>query len=348
MSDRSTTPGNARSRSARGNVVIDMFAGPGGWSEGLRTLGMTDFGIEWDDAASSTRYAAGHATWQADLRTVDPLIFRAFDPLWGLIASPPCQSFSVAGKRQGLDDERGELVWLPLSWIATLRPEWVALEQVPEVLPIWKRTAQIIEAYGYSTWTGILNAADFGVPQTRERAILMAHRRRPVTPPEPTHAKNEQANPMFGVGRKKWITMAEALGWGLTRTPAGTVCANSGRQGGSSPLDGGSGARKRYYDAMQTPGHWAWRRPATAVCGDARIFEPKYRKGTERAGENSIAVTTEEALVLQSFRRDYPVAGATEKVKQQQIGNAIPPVLAAAIIASLVGVPNPSYSGDTT
>lgn len=62
-------------------------------------------------------------------------------------------------------------------------PEWVAMEEVPDVLPLWKQYAAILRAWGFSVWVGILNAADYGVPQTRRRAILLASRVRTAEPP---------------------------------------------------------------------------------------------------------------------------------------------------------------------
>lgn len=68
----------------------------------------------------------------------------------------------------------------PARFIAAGNPEWVALEQVPEVLPLWKVYAAELTKRGYSAWCGKLNAANYGVPQTRERAILIASRVRRV------------------------------------------------------------------------------------------------------------------------------------------------------------------------
>lgn len=103
------------------------------------------------------------------------------------------------------------LVLEPARWAHDLRPEWVALEQVPAVLPLWEELARGLRLLGYSVWTGILNSADFGVPQTRRRAFLMASRVRQIHPPEPTHAKDPTPT-LFGTP-EKWVSMAEALGW---------------------------------------------------------------------------------------------------------------------------------------
>lgn len=211
--------------------IVDLYAGPGGWSEALRALGRgrSEIGIEYDAAACLTRTAAGHATIRADIGTLDPVRFAG--RLEGLIASPPCQAFSSAGKGaarnllpQLLDsirnrrwDDRADpdpRVWLIVNlgrWLQDLTPEWIALEQVPAVLPIWHAYADLLRGRGYSVWVGILNAADFGVPQTRRRAILIASNTRTVHPPEPTHAA-EPVPSLFGE-LAPWVTMADALGW---------------------------------------------------------------------------------------------------------------------------------------
>lgn len=81
-------------------IVLDGFAGPGGWSEGIRRyLGLHDVGLEWDEAATLTRKAAGHTTIRVDVSSfvLAPVIGR----VWGLLMSPPCTKFSAAGKGFG-------------------------------------------------------------------------------------------------------------------------------------------------------------------------------------------------------------------------------------------------------
>lgn len=366
------TPDSLPSISKRN--VIDLFAGPGGWSEGLKALGYSEVGIEWDEAACATARAAGHERVQADVAELDPMASPL--PVWGLIASPPCQAWSMAGKGGGrrdvehviacameiaagndtraehaakCEDERSMLVVEPLRWAKALESEWIALEQVPPVLELWTLFAQILGTWGYSTWAGVLEAERYGVPQTRERAVLMASRTRTVQPPAATHQwyAGQGDSPRHEVTMlgeiKPYVTMAEALGWGMTERPCITVTAGSGRQGGPDPLDGGSGARATLRRERDR-GAWAYERPATAVCGDPRIFPPGWRgspedyarpEGPTRAGTNAIRVTVEEAGVLQSFRRDYPWQG-TKNDQHRQVGNAVPPLLARAVLAELV------------
>jgi DNA (cytosine-5)-methyltransferase 1 len=79
--------------------VVDLFAGPGGWSEALALCGITEVGIELNPWACSTRRSAGHLTVEASVSDMSPDQF-AFPR--GLIASPPCQAFSTAGRRAGM------------------------------------------------------------------------------------------------------------------------------------------------------------------------------------------------------------------------------------------------------
>jgi DNA (cytosine-5)-methyltransferase 1 len=148
-----------------------------------------------------------------------------------------------ADARARRDADMSILVVEPLRWALALRPEWVALEQVPEVLPLWEVMASLLQAHGYSAWTGKLEAERFGVPQTRERAILIAHRSRAVVPPEPTHQRYVPGEPqrhevtMFGEVLP-WVSMAEALGWERSSSRSGLTTRGRARARSSSSRSG--------------------------------------------------------------------------------------------------------------
>lgn len=385
--------------------VLDLFAGAGGWEVGAQGLGLDVLGVELDPAACQTRDAAGLATLRADIAALDPLDH----PCDGLIASPPCQAWSMAGKGGGrrdiehvvacllelaaghdtrrehatkCEDGRSLLVVEPLRWTLALRPEWVALEQVPPVLELWKLYAQLLERVGYQCWTGVLEAERYSVPQTRERAILMASRTGPVCPPEPTHQRYVPGEPQrhdvtLDGEVLPWVSMAEALGGleGEVPSPAPTVTGGGGGPGGVEVFASRE-ARERARTAMWVNGNQpnAARRavdePAPTVCFGRNSAEVRWMRsnfGENPSGGNvpradtepaasitgqhggmdwtyerrgAVRVTLAEASVLQGFDPDYPWQGSRTACFSQ-IGNAIPPPLARAVLASILdGIPS--------
>lgn len=383
---------------------IDLFAGPGGWDEGVRPLGIRPLGIEWDDAACATARAAGHVRYQADIAELDPVeIKRALvgpDVLDGLIGSPPCQGFSMAGKRRGrgdsesllaaipdmterdvrtelhqhMADDRSILVLEPLRWALALRPRWCAWEQVPAVLPIWEACGEVLRSIGYSVETGVLQAEQYGVPQTRKRAILVARDVQMTAAlgesalPECTHSRYYSRTPeKLDVGVLPWVSMARAMGWGWTGGPSWTVMTARNRQAGSDVLRGSSWRAGKIRELLasdewlapadgdrlpngQLAPHGMTHRPSMTVTGGgsatggAEPFGNAARQGMARerdagrwVGSDSLRVTVEEAAVLQSFPVDYPWRG-TRTAQYRQVGDAVPPLLARAVVAAVSGV----------
>lgn len=403
------------------DLVVEGFHGPGGWAEGRRILGLTTLavGMEWDAAACATAKAAGHTVVRCDVAQYPTAPFRG--RIVGKVDSPPCQAWSRAGKGLGLVDQplvhqavedlaagrdtratlltackdpRSLLAAEPMRWHHDLRPEWIAMEEVPDVLPLWKQYAAILRTWGYSVWCGILNAADYGVPQTRRRALLIASRVRDITAPDATHAEHPMHD-LFGDCRKPWTTMAEALGWaagqivntrGDRKTPGGNDFSADGpswaltEKARSWVLRNGNqpNAAERGLDEPAPTmafGHnsarveWVFKRtaggyerldpnkPAPAVkpgnpsgASSAPRFDDlvilpssKAFVATQEARDmvgaptHTVRITQAEAAVLQSFPADYPWKGT--KTKQfEQIGNAVPPLLAAHVLASATGI----------
>jgi site-specific DNA-cytosine methylase len=343
--------------------ALDLFAGAGGWDVAAGRLGIIADGVEIMREALATRAVAGLETVGHDVWNYDLNVGYDYD---GLIASPPCQTFSLAGKGKGrealdkvlslidrgwddiadlrkqgesLGDDRTALVLTPLHYAYEMRPEWIAWEQVPTVLPVWERCAVEIENMGYSVWTGNLQAEMYGVPQTRKRAFLLASRTREVRPPTPTHSRYYPHSPeRLDEGVKKWISMAEALGWGLQERPSPTVTGGGTETGGAEPI-------AKLMERWVSRPDWCYRRPATTVVVGTFhpevIAAPGYRTEVSRQNApDSVRVTVAEAGVLQSFPADFPWQGGPkggDGPAYLQAGNAVPPLLAEPVLSTVTG-----------
>ena len=425
-------------------IALDVFAGVG-WGVACRWLGIREYGVEIAKSAIRLRTANGMRTIYRDVWS--GLRFPWLVPFHRLyIASPPCQTFSIAGGGEGrkalgdvLDaidaglykdvdklialgerlDPRTALVLAPLAHIWQHRPVLVALEQVPEVLPVWHAYAREMRGLGYSVHVEVMRAEQFGVPQTRKRAILMARLDGKVQPPTPTHSRYYSTDPgRIDPGVEKWVSMAEALGdvpGSLMSTystngdyakrgeraadqPASTITSkadrsqwvardNSSNSGNGLrsvnlpsrtitskadriKLEGpgwvarkamGAGMVERHGDrpgrtldqpaftirgnvgGMEPGGfvfreelrEWGWLdAPATTVAGDPRITA---REHGEQSG-TSLRLTHLEAAALQSFPPEMLWPG-NQGERFLAIGNAVPPLMAAAILGTLLAPP---------
>lgn len=302
---------------------VDLFAGAGGWDVGAAALDLSGVGIEFDVDICATRKAAGLDTLDGDVRAFDPADFSGVDLL---LASPPCQSFSVLGRRTGLremekivdavhagtilstEDLRAGLVTTPLEWALRMRPRALAFEQVPTVLPIWEACARVLRQHGWSTWVGRIDAEAYGVPQTRRRAVLLAARDREVTRPRPTHSRYHTHSPAkLDEDVEPWVSIADAFEFGSERpfTHLGDVKTSRGTM--------------REVD-----------RPAPTLL--AALDNGNYRWVND---EKTIRLTPSDVGVLQSFGVDYPWQGSLRS-QFTQVGNAVPPLLSTRILQSLL------------
>ena len=357
-------------------MIVDLYSGARGWDEGARLLGIDGIvGVELDEWACRTSVAAGHPVIRADVERYPAGHLAGRVDV--LIESPPCQTFSTAGKgagrvietelraavadavagRRNLGAHRRAMVrtlaaamprktvrsarmqarrtpgqprWVETEpwtraertaeaqaqvrgatqvvvaarWIYDVRPRAIALEQVPAVLPLWQAMRPGLERLGYSVAVGLLSSEQYGVPQTRRRAVLVARLDGEARLPEPTHRPYRRGVPQHeGDARLlPWRSMADAL---PHRGPF-TVISNYGT--GGDPKNRG---RRTH------------REPAFTVTGKIsrlRLVDPD--------GRELPRLTPSEAGLLQGFPADWPWSGNDIA---QQIGNACPVPLAAAL-----------------
>ncbi len=300
--------------------TVELFAGPGGWDEGARMRGM-DLGIVGFDIsqdAVATARAAGHDRSRTDVATLGP---RMFPGATGLIASPPCPTFSPAGRRTGLGDDYQKVldVWSSLGWGIPLEEalvsiqdvqdvrtamlaiagtfalgagvDWAVFEQVPAIEFAWEDLAAEFYAQG---WEGVdvltIDAADYGVPSRRRRVFLLACRYQPLGPV---------------LLERGTTTLASALGW------------DSGHRvntRGQRRTFGGN-----WFDAD---------RPSWCLTGSSRTWER----------EDGLRLTQAEAGTLVGFRPDYPWHGSRTSAFLQAADAVSPPIAAAVLGAATANI----------
>ena len=316
-------------------TTIDLFAGAGGASLGLRNAGFHhNLCIEWDEDAASTLVAAGLPGVHGDVRELSHYDnLEHVDLMW---ASPPCQAFSHAGKRKGPSDERNGWPWT-LDVIDHLHSrgigqEWVICENVPGMTYhsvgcggldafsclgcYWEKWIQPEFRKRFS-WVGtvVLNAVDFGVPQQRKRLFLVAGPK-PIAWPQKTHCSPSsiRQRTMFGPKLKPWVTINEALG--IDSKIIG-ICSNPSKRDEHGEWDHAS---RTYKDITNEP--------STGITAAG----PLWNQGPFVVeGEEKRRLTWRECSILQGFPDDYPFEGKTQVSLYKQAGNAVCPVVSEVL-----------------
>lgn len=276
-----------------------------------------------------------------------------------MAGGPPCQSFSTAGRRLSINDARGNLMLHYIQWINIFRPKYFILENVKGLLsaPIkhtphahrgkdWKPTDEEthgsalrlvlseIEKIGYKVHYKLINTANYGVPQTRERVVMLGSRDGNLVDfPEPTHSKTSEN------GLLPWVTLREALK--DLKEPVGEYSKYSE-------------ARLKYLRQVPSGGNWrslpvklqeeamggayksgggkvgfyrrlSWEKPSPTVT------TAPHQKATDMCHpEFDRPLSVREYARIQQFPDSWKFYGSTSQ-KYKQIGNAVPVGLASAI-----------------
>lgn len=299
--------------------TVNLCAGPGGWDEGARILGL-DLAMEGLDIstdACTTARAAGHSRRLVDVATVAP---TSYPGATGLIASPPCPTFSTAGRQEGcgrdyqavLDvwtsigwgipplealadiegmDPRTAMLAIAGTWAMTMENlQWFAMEQVPAVDHAFQ---DLVAEFAAMEWMGFnivqIDSRNLGVPSRRARTFIVAHRDQPVD--------------VGRGGRYPDRAMSDALGW-----PRGHDVITRGQR--------------------RTPGGNAFNadQPSWCLTGRARSWQR----------DDGLHLTPKEAGLLSGFRYDYPWTGSRTS-QFQQAGDVVSPIVAAAVLGGTLG-----------
>jgi DNA (cytosine-5)-methyltransferase 1 len=349
-------------------VGVELFAGAGGMSYGATEAGVdVQVAVELRKCAADT-YAANHPSTKVlneDIRRVRSIkLSRKGRPVV-LFGGPPCQGFSTSNQRTR--SSKNEKNWLFLEFMRLVKqvnPEWVVFENVAGITHteggfFVDELSRRLKRLGFNTSSALLNAADFGVPQNRTRFFLVAARDQIA--PELSFRKRKSA-----ISVRDAIMDLPVLRNGSSvdirpyRTDAQSRYAASLR-GTATQCSGHLVTRNAEHIVGRYPfipqgGNWAdiparlmrsyedRSRCHTGIYKRLRSDEPSivlgnFRKNMLIHPTQNRGLSVREAARLQSFPDSYKFFGSIG-LQQQQVGNAVPPLLAKAVFKSIAQAMN--------
>jgi DNA (cytosine-5)-methyltransferase 1 len=278
---------------------------------------------------------------EGDIRDVsgaDILAVAGLERVDLVCGGPPCQAFSTAGRRLGLDDDRGNVFLKFLDLIGEIGPTYVLIENVRGLLSApapgddskggaVRLIARRLRKSGYVVTFTLYDAANYGVPQRRERVIMLASRGGPIPLVPPTH----------GDGRLPWVTFREAVA-GVKSLRYGSFSAKMirflqmlgpGQNWRDLPLDlqeeamGGAyqtgGGKVGFYRRL------AWDKPCPTL-----LTSPTQKATCLCHPDEDRPLSVEEYGAVQQFPPHWQFSGSIASV-YKQIGNAVPVGLGRAV-----------------
>lgn len=352
-------------------VAIDLFSGCGGFSTGLLDAGVRVVAgfdherraIEVYDYNHAYRGARGHVADLGQATGRDLLALAGVPSVDIVVGGPPCQAFSIIGKRQGLKDERGMLLFDFIRYINELEPKAFILENVPNLAQvedgrIFAQVKADLAALGYAVRAEVLSVVDYGVAQMRRRLFMVGIRG--VTdfryPPQPTHDRSggdlfnrslRHPTTRDAIGdlpdvdspEAEWIPNHEPT----SHSPAMIAALKELLPGTREP--------KSHHDRLHPD------RPSYTLRAGSGNFSPLRPIHYEYPR----VVTVRESARLQGFSDTFIWPDRIPRLQQyRQVGNAVPPPVAAAVgrhvcevigwqtdIASVAGAPSERPSAIT-
>lgn len=290
-------------------TALDLFAGCGGLALGFEAAGFRTLGYEMNQDGVDTyqRNLGGECTEAFLTPDFD------FPDVDVVVGGPPCQPFSVGGLQQGLKDSRDGFPTF-ISAVKRLQPRLFLFENVRGMLYRNKKyldeILSTLRDLGYEIEVKLMNAVDYGVPQNRERLIVVGHRDR-FEFPEPIGQKVTAGEALGTLASEyddesKWLT--PSMDKYIKRYEDKSACVN--------PRDLHLDRPARTLTCRNLAG-------ATGDMHRIRLADGRRRR-----------LTTREAARLQTFPDWFEFMGNETSV-YNQIGNAVPPLFGAAIAASV-------------
>lgn len=317
---------------------IELFAGCGGLSTGFLDAGLNvAAGFELDaravDAYNYNHAYRGSHGFITDLNLAsgaELLKLAGIARADFVIGGPPCQPFSIAGKRQGKRDIRADLIGHFIRIVDELKPSAFMLENVPNLASIdngafLDEVKAELRALGYAVDHAVVSAADFGVPQNRKRLVVIGARgRQNVRFPAATHGTEEQP---FVSSSVAIDDLPDAGEFGETGIFNHEPTAHSEDMiARLSTLQPGKRERGSFHDRLHPE------RPSYTLRAGSGNFSPlrpvhyKHHR----------VITVRESARLQGFSDEFLWPDRIPRLQQyRQVGNAVPPPLARAFAECL-------------
>lgn len=323
-------------------TAIDLFSGAGGLHIGFERAGFDiKLCIDNDNLVERThkRNFPDIPMINQDIRTVSVDTIKSYldgGTVDVVIGGPPCQGFSTIGKRVSSDpekraahDPRNELVLVYANLIESLKPKFIVMENVKGILTMdggayLQNVLSVLKDAGYSVDYRLVNMADYGVPQIRERVIILGNRLGlPVVFPEKDHSDNPESGLL--PWNSCWDVLKDLVDLGdvpefnhvaLKHTPKNIARYKLIPEGGRLPEDSlpPDLYRKNFGNTYKRLDR---NRPAlTMVPGnDAFPIHPELHR----------SLTVREAARIQTFP-DTMIFEGNRRQQGHQVGNAVPPV----------------------
>ena len=341
--------------------VIDLFCGCGGLAWGFKAAGFdTVAAVDIDrDSVETFRLNVDSAAKHEDIKILNR--HRLWPTADVVVGGPPCQGFSQLGDRDP-EDPRNNLWREYVQVLDHSRAEFFVMENVPQLLKSPQFQLFLAEVNrpprSFKIASAILSAADFGVPQLRNRAIVFGWKRAQPTLPVPLFGPKSASS-------RPYLTVRSALG-GLPREPDGlnwhrgrpNIRPTSLIRYSAVPTDGGNRFemqarldqdgmsnlvpqcwRRKTAGTTDVFGRLWWDRPALTI--RTEFYKPEKGRYLHPVADRPI--TVREAARLQSFPDAFRFPESQSMVSvARQIGNAVPPVMAQALAEQVMA----HFSGD--